>query len=699
MPGDKRQLELDLLARNRMGSATEAAARDLARVGDAADKAGHKADAFGRDTELASEGAKHLGHGANDAREAIARLDHEIHKAKQDLVLLAGELAAAGTAAERLDVSKGIRKSEADIRRLTKGKGILEDLLPDPGPAVQSWASKLASNLQTSIKDALSSNILGTAGAVVGVALGPSIGAGIATAVTGTVGLGGVIGGLALAAKNPAVKAQAHHIGSTFMAGITEQAETSFAGPMQNVLGKLSAFASASVPKIGRIFANTAPSVGLLADNLSRAGTALLDSFVYASAKSGPALAALGKLTQGVAEDVGKFIQTMADHSAQGVSAIDDLSGALHHLVETASGVVSGLASLKGVQDGIDKWVDDKRSWLEDHTHFLDLTADGYKRGSAAAKLYRQGVIGAAGSVNDYNHYLAAQAAGTGKAAGAMNAAARAARGERGAMSELADELRAQSDPAFALIKAQNDLKKAQQGAAKATQQHGANSWQAREATRKLAQAAIELQGRVGALGNSFTGKLSPAMLNTLRAAGLTKAQIAAVGREFMDAKRKGDSFARKYAAAIALMGVGKSIADVNRLQAKIFGLRGKIVTIGTRVVGEKVRGGTIPFAKGGIVTHADTGALRDASLFTSVSSGARYAFAEPSTGGEAFIPKRGDMARSRAIWEYVGRNWLGARSGGGGGRGGGGRLVIDVTGADAEMKRLIRKMIRTEGL
>jgi hypothetical protein len=33
MPGDKRQLELDLLARNRMGSATEAAARDLARVG------------------------------------------------------------------------------------------------------------------------------------------------------------------------------------------------------------------------------------------------------------------------------------------------------------------------------------------------------------------------------------------------------------------------------------------------------------------------------------------------------------------------------------------------------------------------------------------------------------------------------------------------------------------------------------------
>jgi hypothetical protein len=590
-------------------------------------------------------------------------------------------------------VSKGIRKSEADIRRLTKGKGILEDLLPDPGPAVQSWASKLASNLQTSIKDALSSNILGTAGAVVGVALGPSIGAGIATAVTGTVGLGGVIGGLALAAKNPAVKAQAHHIGSTFMAGITEQAETSFAGPMQNVLGKLSAFASASVPKIGRIFANTAPSVGLLADNLSRAGAALLDSFVYASAKSGPALAALGKLTQGVAEDVGKFIQTMSDHSAEGASAIDELTSSLHHLVETASGVVSGLASLKGVQDGIDKWIDDKRSWLEDHSHFLDATADGYKRGSeAAAKLYRQGVIGAAGSVNDYNHYLAAQAAGTHAAAGAMNAAARAARGERNALSDLAAELHAQTDPAFALIRAQNTLKKAQEGAASATKKHGANSWQAREATRKLAEAAIDLQGKVGALGSSFTGKLSPAMLNTLRAAGLTKGQIAAVAREFQNAKHKGDAFARKYAAAIALQGIGKSIADINRLQAKIFGLRGKMVTVGTRVVGYHVKGGTIPFAKGGI-THAATGALRDASIFTSVGSGARYAFAEPSTGGEAFIPRRGDTARSRKIWEYVGQNWLGARPGGGGQVA---AVTLDFTGADQEFARFLLKILRT---
>ena len=36
----------------------------------------------------------------------------------------------------------------------------------------------------------------------------------------------------------------------------------------------------------------------------------------------------------------------------------------------------------------------------------LDLTADGYKKGSEAAQLYRDGVIGVNGSVNDYNAYI-----------------------------------------------------------------------------------------------------------------------------------------------------------------------------------------------------------------------------------------------------------------------------------------------------
>lgn len=64
----------------------------------------------------------------------------------------------------------------------------------------------------------------------------------------------------------------------------------------------------------------------------------------------------------------------------------------------------------------------------------------------------------------------------------------------------------------------------------------------------------------------------------------------------------------------------------------------------------------------GGLYQHAAVGALRDASVFSAVSSGARYAFAEPSTRGEAFIPRSGDLARSRGIADYVVGNWLGGQ-------------------------------------
>lgn len=51
----------------------------------------------------------------------------------------------------------------------------------------------------------------------------------------------------------------------------------------------------------------------------------------------------------------------------------------------------------------------------------------------------------------------------------------------------------------------------------------------------------------------------------------------------------------------------------------------------------------------GGITTHAATGALREAATFTPQSP-ARYAFAEPATRGEAFVPRQGNYGRSMKI-------------------------------------------------
>lgn len=80
----------------------------------------------------------------------------------------------------------------------------------------------------------------------------------------------------------------------------------------------------------------------------------------------------------------------------------------------------------------------------------------------------------------------------------------------------------------------------------------------------------------------------------------------------------------------------------------------------------------------GGVTEHARDGLLRQAQTFSAVSSGARYAFAEPATRGEAFIPKNGDRQRSLGIVDTAAR-WYGHTIAPMGGSAGGGGSVQTI--------------------
>ncbi|GAA2696549.1 phage tail tape measure protein [Actinoplanes palleronii] len=67
--------------------------------------------------------------------------------------------------------------------------------------------------------------------------------------------------------------------------------------------------------------------------------------------------------------------------------------------------------------------------------------------------------------------------------------------------------------------------------------------------------------------------------------------------------------------------------------------------------------------AAGGIYERA-SGGLREAKI--AAGGPTQYAWAEQSTGGEAFIPRLGDRARSLSIWQHVGEKWLGQSPGSG---------------------------------
>lgn len=99
---------------------------------------------------------------------------------------------------------------------------------------------------------------------------------------------------------------------------------------------------------------------------------------------------------------------------------------------------------------------------------------------------------------------------------------------------------------------------------------------------------------------------------------------------------------------------------SLNRANRRIsYAARDRTVRLSFDTVGFAPVGGiNIPRRWGGAVEHARHGLLRDAAMF-SAQAPARYAFAEPGTGGEAFIPRFGDRDRSLAVLEHA-ASWYG---------------------------------------
>jgi hypothetical protein len=116
----------------------------------------------------------------------------------------------------------------------------------------------------------------------------------------------------------------------------------------------------------------------------------------------------------------------------------------------------------------------------------------------------------------------------------------------------------------FALLEAEQDLTKAKKASSDASKKYGKNSDEAREANRKLALAAIDLQGKVGELGQSFNGKLTPSMINTFKAAGLTERQIKDVAKQFRDARSDALKYDDKYEAKASAPGAKQAKKELD---------------------------------------------------------------------------------------------------------------------------------------
>src|ERR1700749_4345480 len=275
MADTKRQLILDLLANNKMGAATEDAGKDLDKLGKSVDDTNDSFKSYAKGTEDAAEKTDKFGNTMDETKGRIAKLQGEIDDAKAGLGEMSKAFADTDDAAERIDLSKGIRKSQANIRNLTKNKSILEDLIPDDKEIEEAGnevRQGLVSNISNGISGAIADNKVKSV--IIGgiVALLPNISGIIGAAVAGGAGVGGIIGGVILASKNNAqIQASAKAIGKSFTSVLSADAGKAFTAPISASLGDLQVEAQRVAPTLGALFTQLAPKLEPLVDSIIKA--------------------------------------------------------------------------------------------------------------------------------------------------------------------------------------------------------------------------------------------------------------------------------------------------------------------------------------------------------------------------------------------------------------------------------------------
>lgn len=109
-------------------------------------------------------------------------------------------------------------------------------------------------------------------------------------------------------------------------------------------------------------------------------------------------------------------------------------------------------------------------------------------------------------------------------------------------LKELADEIRARTDPTFAAIQATRDLEEAERSYQEAVSEHGATSDEAREAMLAYLEAQFEAASAAGELAE-VTSSLPPEMIAMAEAMGISSEGIAWLQEQFENAKASGEDF------------------------------------------------------------------------------------------------------------------------------------------------------------
>ncbi|MEU4399785.1 hypothetical protein [Micromonospora orduensis] len=621
-------------------------------------------DGLGKASEKTSRDTDRLGGEMSDLAADARRLDAQIDETARGIRELAREIAHTSDAAQRAKLTEKLAGEQGNLRDQTslrklidftdigdvKGEGVrygarfaegLATGLARAGGPISNAMSSVFGGLPPQAQAAIGAGVVGAVAAT-----GPLIGGVLSAAVVGAAGAGGIVGGVAVAAQHPAVQAAAKLTGDTLKSEM-QRGAVSFVPATVEALGVV----RSEIGGIGEAWerASSAAStmlVPLTRDVLGGAESAV-EGFATAVERSGPVVDVLGDIVQDAGRLIGDMFADLSENAYEGSRALAALWGVFAGGVRIIVGTISALTEAYGLMEKIGALLvgnRDKFAQLITEEQNAKSSGDGLSEGLQEL-------------INGFSQTESTAAAATVEVESLSEAIRRMA-GENITAEQANIRLEEAIDRATEAGRKNND------GISVNTEKGRAN----RQALIGIAEAAnasadaIWIQTGSQELASAATDRGRAKFLEAARAMGVSKDEARKLADQLF-----GIPASRSTTVTV---NTGQAEAAVSRIKGRLSEISRRIgvdVVVNARYAsygGGKGTGSGYSTGQrwGGVTEYAQSGLLRDASVFNPVAAGARYGFAEPATGGEAFIPKRGDTDRSRAIWEYVGRNWLGAQ-------------------------------------
>lgn len=323
-------------------------------------------------------------------------LDADPKNALAEIKRVDAELKKLATEGTTVRVRVDAESTRTVVERLRKQIG------EDGGEgAAQGFAARFVARLGPVVAEGPG---LAIAGGIIGVALAPAVGSVVAAAVIGAPGAGGIVGGAVLAARDARVRDAGKSLGA-FILGDLEARAASFTPEMLSSITRIRAAWSELGPDLDRIFASSRFLDPLVTGALSGARR-LIGGLADAVDQADPVMQAFGRTFDQVGRSAGAAFTTLSGDADEAASAVDDLSMSIDHLITTMTGILHAAAVVKGWTNEIDVAIDKGRYWIEDNSYLakslrdvgieLDLTADGFKKGTKEAEAMRRASIGTA---------------------------------------------------------------------------------------------------------------------------------------------------------------------------------------------------------------------------------------------------------------------------------------------------------------